>query len=81
MELSATGARPRRMTFTGVESSTLGERRVADLAAERMTTRMIAQSLVITPKTVEYHLRHIYQKLSVGSRDELTATIQAESQA
>ena len=81
MELSATGARPRRMTFSGVESLTPAERRVANLVAERMTTRMIAQSLVITPKTVEYHLRHIYQKLSVGSRDELTAAIQAESQA
>jgi DNA-binding CsgD family transcriptional regulator len=81
MELAATGSRPRRMTFSGVESLTPAERRVANLAAERMTTRMIAQALVITPKTVEYHLRHIYQKLGIGSRDELTATIQAESQA
>jgi DNA-binding CsgD family transcriptional regulator len=39
---------------------------------------MIAQALVITPKTVEYHLRHIYQKLGIGSRDELTAAIQGE---
>jgi DNA-binding CsgD family transcriptional regulator len=81
MELGATGSRPRRMTFSGVESLTPAERRVANLAAERMTTRMIAQALVITPKTVEYHLRHIYQKLGIGSRDELTATIQAEGQS
>jgi DNA-binding CsgD family transcriptional regulator len=78
MELGATGSRPRRMNFSGVESLTPAERRVADLAAERMTTRMIAQALVITPKTVEYHLRHIYQKLGIGSRDELTAAIQGE---
>jgi DNA-binding CsgD family transcriptional regulator len=31
----------------------------------------MAESLFITPKTVEFHLRHIYQKLDIGSRAEL----------
>jgi DNA-binding CsgD family transcriptional regulator len=70
-ELAATGARPRRLLLSGVESLTPSERRVAELAAVGMTTRMIADSLFISPKTVEYHLRHIYQKLDVSSRDQL----------
>jgi DNA-binding CsgD family transcriptional regulator len=71
IELAATGARPRRVMLTGVDSLTPSERRVADLAAQGLTTRQIAQALFVTPKTVEYHLRHTYQKLDVSSRSEL----------
>jgi DNA-binding NarL/FixJ family response regulator len=71
VELSSTGARPRRTMLTGVESLTPSERRVADLAAREMTTRMVAYALFITPKTVEFHLRNIYQKLNISSRAEL----------
>jgi DNA-binding CsgD family transcriptional regulator len=78
MELTATGARPRRVMLSGLESLTPGERRVADLAAQEMTTREIAEALFITPKTVEYHLRHIYQKLSVSSRSELATMLATE---
>jgi DNA-binding NarL/FixJ family response regulator len=74
-ELAATGARPRRVMLSGVESLTPSERRVASLAARGMTTRMIAEALFITPKTVEYHLRHTYQKLDVSSRSQLAATL------
>ena len=70
-ELAATGARPRKAVFTGVESLTPSELRVARLAAEGMTNREIAQSLTVTAKTVETHLRHVYQKLDVAKRTEL----------
>jgi DNA-binding CsgD family transcriptional regulator len=40
-----------------------------------MTTRQIADALFVTPKTVEYHLRHIYQKLDINSREELAAAM------
>ena len=70
-ELAATGARPRRGQLSGVASLTPSQRRVADLAATGLTTRQMAESLFITPKTVEFHLRHIYQKLDIGSRAEL----------
>jgi DNA-binding CsgD family transcriptional regulator/tetratricopeptide (TPR) repeat protein len=72
IELTAIGARPCRNQLTGVESLTPSERRVADLAAQGLTTRRIADSLFVTPKTVEYHLRHTYQKLDISSRDQLT---------
>jgi DNA-binding NarL/FixJ family response regulator len=71
-ELTATGARPRRILLSGVESLTPSERRVADLAARGLTTRQIAESLSVTPKTIEYHLRHTFQKLDISSRTQLT---------
>jgi DNA-binding CsgD family transcriptional regulator len=74
-ELAASGARKTRLLLSGVESLTPSERRVADIAARGLTTRQIAESLFVTPKTVEFHLRHIYQKLDIGSRSELTARL------
>jgi ATP/maltotriose-dependent transcriptional regulator MalT len=71
VELTATGARPRTTTRWGPEALTPSERRVAKLAADGLTTRAIAESLFVTPKTVEFHLRHIYQKVGVNSRDRL----------
>jgi DNA-binding CsgD family transcriptional regulator len=46
---------------------TPSERRVALLAAEGHTTRQIAAELFVTPKTVEFHLSHVYRKLGVPS--------------
>lgn len=70
-ELQATGARPRKILYSGLEALTPSERRVAGMAAEGMTNREIAQSLFVTPKTVEVHLSHAYQKLDISSRREL----------
>ncbi len=74
-ELAATGARPRKAVFTGVESLTPSELRVARLAVDGMTNREIAQSLTVTAKTVETHLRHVYQKLDVAKRTELDGVL------
>lgn len=74
-ELAATGARPRRVILTGVDSLTPSELRVGELAANGMTTRQIAETLFVTPKTIEFHIRHIYHKLEVGSRAELGAVL------
>jgi DNA-binding CsgD family transcriptional regulator len=74
-ELTATGARPRKAVLSGVESLTPSEMRVARLASEGMTNRAIAQSLFVTPKTVETHLRHVYQKLDVAGRTDLASAL------
>jgi DNA-binding CsgD family transcriptional regulator len=74
-ELSATGARPRRALLTGAESLTPRERRVGELAAKGLTTRAIAELLFVTPKTVEYHLRHVYQKLDITSRSQIAQAL------
>jgi DNA-binding CsgD family transcriptional regulator len=70
-ELRAAGARPRRIAVSGVDALTPSERRVAQLAAEGMINREIAQSLFVTEKTVETHLRNTYAKLKIRSRTQL----------
>lgn len=35
------------------------------------TTRETAAALFLSPETVEYHLRHVYQRLGIHSREEL----------
>jgi DNA-binding CsgD family transcriptional regulator len=70
-ELAATGARPRRLMLSGVDSLTPSERRVAEMAADNMTNKDIAQALFVTPKTVEVHLSSVYRKLEISSRGQL----------
>jgi DNA-binding CsgD family transcriptional regulator len=70
-ELVAVGARPRRDAATGREALTVRESQVAGLAAQGMSNREIAEALFVTVKTVEWHLKHAYRKLGVGSRREL----------
>jgi DNA-binding CsgD family transcriptional regulator len=74
-ELVASGAKPRRQALSGAESLTPSERRVATMAAEGLTNRDIAQSLFVTPKTVEVHLSSAYRKLGIGSRTQLAAAL------
>jgi DNA-binding CsgD family transcriptional regulator len=74
-ELAATGARPRRVMLSGVESLTPSELRVAKMAAEGLGNREIAQELFISVKTVETHLGSAYRKLDISSRTELPAAL------
>jgi DNA-binding CsgD family transcriptional regulator len=64
-ELLAAGARPRRTALGGVEALTPSELRVARLAADGLRNREIAEALFVSGKTIDYHLRHVYQKLDV----------------
>src|SRR6266480_393729 len=80
-ELLATGARPRRVALSGVESLTQSERRVAEMAAEGPTNREIAQALFVTQRTVEVHLTSIYRKLAISSRSQLAAALAAPARA
>jgi len=74
-ELRATGARPRRVVLTGLDSLTASERRIAELASEGLSNREIAQMLFVTARTVEGHLTSVFRKLRVQSRDELPAAL------
>ena len=76
-ELRAAGARPRRFQLTGPASLTPSERRVAEMAADGLTNREIAERLFVTPKTVEVHLSSSYRKLEIDSRRELSAALEA----
>jgi DNA-binding CsgD family transcriptional regulator len=74
-ELRATGARPRRVVLTGLDSLTASERRIAELASQGLTNREIAQTLFVTARTVEGHLTSVFRKLQVDSRDELSPVL------
>jgi class 3 adenylate cyclase len=57
------------------------ELQVAMTLAEGATTREAAARLYLSPKTVEYHLRHVYDKLEVRTRDELRAALSRQTGA
>ncbi|WP_258177484.1 helix-turn-helix transcriptional regulator, partial [Streptomyces solincola] len=58
-----------------IAALTRAERRVAVLAAHGCTNRSIAARLYVTPSTVEQHLTHIYRKLSLTSRRQLSGLV------
>ena len=76
-ELLETGARPRRLQFSGAEALTAGERRVATLAAKGQSNRQIAVALYITVRTAENHLASCYRKLGISSRHDLPGALEA----
>jgi DNA-binding CsgD family transcriptional regulator len=80
-ELRMAGAKPRRTALSGVDSLTAGEARVAELAASGLTNREIAETLFVTPKAVEYHMRHVFEKLGISSRRELPDVMTAAERA
>ncbi len=70
-ELNATGVTAHRRSLGPVLELTARELQIALLLADGRTTREAAAALFLSPKTVEYHLRHVYTKLGIGSRAEL----------
>lgn len=52
-------------------SLTGAEVRIAELVGTGMTNRATADELIVSPHTVDAHLKHIYQKLGIHSRSEL----------
>jgi DNA-binding NarL/FixJ family response regulator len=74
-ELAATGESARRRDVSTLDQLTPQDVQVALLLGQGLTTRAAAGQLFLSPKTIEYHLRHVYQKLGIHSRAELTATL------
>jgi DNA-binding CsgD family transcriptional regulator len=74
-ELSLLGSRTRRVIRAGAEELTAAERRVARLAADGYSNQQIADALVVSIRTVEAHLAHVYQKLDIKSRRQLAAAL------
>ncbi|MEO5838977.1 MAG: helix-turn-helix transcriptional regulator [Acidimicrobiales bacterium] len=64
----------RRPTF-GWDSLTPTEHDVAGLVAEGATNPEIARQLIMSVNTVKTHLAHIYTKLGIDSRAELTSLV------
>ena len=55
----------------GWESLTATEKAVSELVASGQTNREVGRELLMSPHTVDAHLRHIFAKLDVNSRVDL----------
>lgn len=75
-ELQAAGEATYASTLgTGAEL-TSHERNVVRLARDGLTNRDIAAHLFVSERTVEYHLRKVFQKLGIRSRRELQGALE-----
>jgi DNA-binding CsgD family transcriptional regulator len=70
-ELAATGETARQRSPHTLDELTPQELQIALILAGGKTTREAAAALFLSPKTIEYHLRHVYRKLDIRSREEL----------
>jgi DNA-binding CsgD family transcriptional regulator len=80
-ELRATGETARRRDPSTIDELTPQELQIALLLASGKTTREASAALFLSPKTIEYHLRHVYQKLNIHSRSELARELRASDGA
>ena len=77
-ELDACGLTPIKRDADADRSRlTPQEQLVARLAASGMSNREVAAELLLSVKTVERHLTHIYRKLGVDSRTDLSDALTA----
>ncbi|WP_329787412.1 LuxR C-terminal-related transcriptional regulator [Lentzea sp. DG1S-22] len=67
------GARTPALARMSLVPLTQREREVAAMAARGLTNREIAESLVISVRTVDNHLSHAYAKLGIATRGELVS--------
>ncbi len=75
VELRATGETPAPTPGGSLLALTSQELQVAFVVAEGATNKEAGAALFISPKTIEFHLGHIYGKLGVRSRSELVRMV------
>jgi DNA-binding CsgD family transcriptional regulator len=63
---------PAQRPDIGWDAMTDSELAVARLVAQGLTNREVAERLFVSPHTVNGHLRHVFMKLGVNSRVDLT---------
>ena len=64
-------ASPSRRADPALDALSPAEFRVADAVAGGLTNRQVAAALLISVKTVDFHLQQMYRKLGIRSRTEL----------
>jgi DNA-binding CsgD family transcriptional regulator len=75
-ELLATGETARRRVVETTGQLTPQEMRIAALARDGLTNTEIGERLFVSPRTVEYHLHKVFEKLGVRSRHELHVVLE-----
>jgi DNA-binding NarL/FixJ family response regulator len=73
--------RPGTAGRAGIQALTGRELQVARLVVDRMTNPQIAAELFLSQKTVETHLRNIFQKMGVTTRTALARAVERTSPA
>jgi DNA-binding CsgD family transcriptional regulator len=74
-ELVATGETMRKRSVETLTALTAQEALIARLARDGRTNQEIGAQLFLSGRTVEWHLRKIFTKLSISSRRELHAAL------
>jgi DNA-binding CsgD family transcriptional regulator len=74
-ELLATGERVRRRTAETRDDLTPQERQIARLAGSGLSNPEIGAQLFLSPRTVEWHLRKVFAKLGIRSRQDLSRVL------
>jgi DNA-binding CsgD family transcriptional regulator/tetratricopeptide (TPR) repeat protein len=74
-ELAATGETVRKRTVETSNDLTPHEMQIARLVCEGLSNAEIGARLFISPRTVEWHLHKVFEKLSVNSRTQLARVL------
>jgi DNA-binding CsgD family transcriptional regulator len=74
-ELLATGERVRKRTAETRDELTPQELQIARLARDGLSNPEIGARLFLSPRTVEWHLRKVFSKLDIRSRQELSRAL------
>jgi DNA-binding CsgD family transcriptional regulator len=74
-ELRATGEQVRKRTTDPPAQLTAREAQITRLASDGLSNPEIAAQLFMSPRTVEYHLRKVFAKLAISSRNQLRGAL------
>ena len=74
-ELAATGEAVRRRAADTRDDLTAQERQIARLARDGLSNPEIGARLFLSPRTVEWHLHNVFNKLDIRSRRELISVL------
>jgi DNA-binding CsgD family transcriptional regulator len=80
-ELLATGETVRARTPDTRDQLTAQEAQIAQLARDGFSNPEIGARLFISPRTVQYHLRKVFAKLDISSRNQLHSALPGDPAA